>query len=267
MAKKEAYAGFLTHLGRFASSTQNGYEGAVKRFLDAAPDDLETVTAEDIERHILSLRKRLKASTCNQVLTRIKSFFRYLTDYRGMPNPALKVKLLKQLPPRQRILSREEYQKVITATSGHRRNMLVFLGNSGLRASEFLSLRDENIADGFITVLSTKTRKLRRVPINANIRAILDANPSFFNLSKNHSYKWLFKQCRKAARQAGIPPFSTHSLRHYFITQMVTGAGDISKAVPLNIVAKIVGDKPETLNAVYIHIFDADLKGTTDCLK
>lgn len=260
MPVKEAYCGFLQHLGRLALSTQTNYRGALKRFIDSMPADLHDITAEDIERYILALHRTLKASSCNVILTAIKAFFRWLEDFEGVPNPARKIKLLKQLPPKQRILSQKEYQKVLASTTDHRRAMLCFLGNSGLRVSEFLNLRSESIVDGFITVLATKTRKERQVPINANIRQILTDNPDFFNLNLRKSRKWLYKQCCKTAKQANIEKFGPHSLRHYFITTMIL------KGVPVPIVARIAGDKVETILAIYTHIFNKDLVGATDCL-
>lgn len=261
MSKEEAYQGFLVHLSRFADSTKDSYSRSVRRFLNDSAPDLRDITGEDVENFILALHRTLKASSCNKILTGLKSFFKWLEDFRGMLNPTRNIKLLRQLPSKQRILSQEEYTKVVQATSGHRRDCIIFLANSGLRASEFLSLRNENIADGFITVLSTKTRKIRRVPINNNIRQILDTEPDFFNLSKNHNRKWLYKQTCKAAKQAGIPKFGPHSLRHYTATMMIL------KGIPRSVVARIIGDTVRTLDIVYTHLTDLDTVGVTDCLE
>jgi len=259
MPVQEAYCGFLVHLGRFASSTQKSYARVLERFFASTPEYISQISIEHLERYILTLQKTLKSSSCNTALAAIKSFYSWLEITHNIENIANKVKKLKTLPPHQRVLTQEEYIKVINNTEGHIKNIVLFLCNSGLRASEFLSLTKEAIGEEFLIVLG-KRLKQRAVPINNTLKKLV-SDPNFMNLLKSKNRFWLNYQCVKASKAAGIKPiFGPHSCRHYFCTTL------IKNGVPRSTVAKLMGDTVQTIDTVYCHLTNDDLIGSTDCL-
>ena len=260
MLVEEAYNGFLLHICRFSPSTQTTYGRALKRFIDGyAPKYVNQITAEHIEQFILTLRKTCLGSTCNLYLAVIKSWFDWLEATHEIRNVAKRVDRLKTLPPYQRILSQQEYRAVVKATSGHVRDCIVFLACTGLRASEFLSLKPENIGSQFITIIG-KGQKQRSIPINSTVKAILKSNPTLKFL-KSTNRVWLWRLCCRAAKLAKIPRFSPHSLRHYFATQLH------HNGVPIDVIAKLLGhSNPLVTTQIYLHWQDKELLGVTDCL-
>jgi len=258
---REHYCRFLLHIHGLAPDTKKLYKRAVKAFLAYAPPDIKCrdVTAEQIERFLIHLRKTHKASSVNTYLMAIRSFYRWLEECQDCPNIACKIHPERPLPPHQRILSQDEYQKLLESTNGFTRDALIVLANTGLRASEFLSIRPENISGEFLTIIG-KRKKQRSIPLNKSAKSILN-KPYFFNLLKSKTRYNLNYLCIIAAQKAGIPKFSPHSLRHYFCTQL------ISAGIPRTKVAKMMGDTAATIDTVYTHIFNTDLLGATNVLE
>ena len=259
MPVQEAYCGFLVHLGRFASSTQKSYARALERFFASTPEYISQISIEHIERYILTLQKTLKSSSCNTALAAIKSFYSWLEITHNIENIARKVKKLKALPPHQRVLSQEEYKRLIEVIEGDIKAVVSILCNTGMRISEFLSLKPENISGDFLSVFSTKTNKIRSIPLNRTAKEVL-SNPTFFNILKSITRFHINYLFIKAAKAANIPKFSPHSCRHYFCTTL------IKNGVPRSTVAKLMGDTVQTIDTVYCHLTNDDLIGSTDCL-
>lgn len=257
---EEVYASYLNHLCRYADSTRDRYAKTVRLFLDSMPN-LESICSEDIERYILTFyQKPLKASSVNQILIAIRQFFVWLEDYRNWPNPAKRIKTLRQMPPKRRFLTIEEYQKILQLPPSHRKNCLIWLCNSGLRSFEFMNLRSENLNDDFITIIG-KGQKLRKVPLNKNLRNILESEPEFFTIHVSKSKKWLGKQTYKVAHQIGIPNFSPHACRRYFATTLYR------RGISILIISKLLGHSKLSTTELYLNLLDNDLAGSTDYLE
>jgi len=245
---------FLTS---FTRNTQKMYGWVLGDFLKTAPQYVHQITVEHIESYLLSLN--CAARTANLRLSVLRSFYNYLEIRYDIPNIARKVRPLSAPPSRQRVLSKAEYLKVLAVTESHVKDCIVFLANSGLRNSEFLTLRPEDITKNFIYVVG-KGNKRRAVPINKTIKQILKHNPHL-NFLKSDNRVWLWRLCNRAAKLADIPHFSPHSLRHYFATELHR------KRVPIDVISKILGHASTTITeTVYIHWQDDELVGATDCL-
>ena len=257
---REAQLGFLNHLGRFAPRTGTLYGRVLERFICVAPEKIADIRIEHIEHFILSgIRKN---TTRNVHLMALRCFYRWLEVTHDIENIARKVKHLKIMPPKQRIISREEYKKIIAATQGNMRDTIVFLAMTGLRAGEFLNLKPENITENFINIISSKTNKPRAIPLNDTLRDILLRNPNLEFSKSVNSQSGLWRLCFRAAQIANLKtPFGPHSCRHYFATQCILGK------VPRAAVARMMGDTVQTLDTVYVHLNDLDLTGSTACLE
>ncbi|MDD5327403.1 MAG: tyrosine-type recombinase/integrase [Phycisphaerae bacterium] len=261
LTTRDAGERFLLHVCRFSPHTHIAYNRVIKRFVIFAPEYIENITAETIERFILETKVKYSNSTRNNYLAIIQSFFAWLGLNYDIRNVAKRVERLKALPPKQRILSQDEYDKVMAATTGYMRDCIQFLAMTGLRESEFLSLQPSNISNGFLTIVG-KGSKQRTIPLNPTALSVLKKNPTMQFL-KSRGQKWLLRLCHRAAKIAEIPKFSPHSLRHYFATEL-----HIRHKMPIEIVSKLLGhSSPTTTATIYIHWQNADLAGVTDCLK
>lgn len=248
-------------LTSFSRSTQKTYERAVKRFITyCAPKYTHQITIEHIEQFVLHLKKDHKARTINLYLAGLKHWLNWL----DMPNVAQKIKCLKTLPPHRRLLTKEEYDKVIAATEGYMQDCIRFLACTGLRASELLSLTPENVQGDFLRFIG-KGQKQCTVPLCPAAKGILESNPSM-NFLKSRNRVWLFRLCRRAAKLADIPPFSPHTLRHFFADELHRKRNG-KPGLPIDVISKLMNhSSPSVTASVYIHWRDDDLLHTTDVL-
>lgn len=254
---------FILHLYGASQSTRATYGHIIDKFcryLSGKP--LDQITVEDIEQFLMRLQsKGYKATSINLYLAALRSYFAWLEDNYDIPNKAKKVSPLKTLPPHQRILSEDEYSCLKGLSDSKDKACVVFLANSGLRAAEFINLTSQSVTSDFITVIGKGSRQ-RSVPVNKNIRAILETYPHFLDFTKSiGSTRQLRRICLRVAKRAKIAPFSPHSLRHYFATQLRR------KGISIDIISKLMGHTSPLVTAqIYIHWQLDDLRHVTDVL-
>lgn len=260
----EFYKRYLLRLNvsRFSKATRQCYKSGVWRFINnGAPKHASQVTAEHIDHHIFELQKSLSARSCNLHLCGLRDFFKWLVRSGEIPsNPALNVDRLKTLPPRRRNLKVEEYQKLMKSTKGYMRDCIQFLCMTGIRASEFLNLRPENVRGDFLVFIG-KGGKQCTVPLNSTAKSILKSNPSM-NFIKSKDRTWLWRTCRRAAKRANIEPFNPHALRHFY-------ANALRREAKLSIeeISKLMNHSSPTITArVYQEWSNDELIGKTEKL-
>jgi len=210
------------------------------------------------------------ARTANAHLTPIKSLCKYMSLEYDIANPAAKVPMLREAPPKRRFLDESEYEKALAAGDRDFRTWAEFIANTGLRVSEFCSLRFADLADdrSYVTVLG-KGRKTRTIPLNSICRSLLlmqpqqsQNSPIFLSKSRKPVNRYLVRdKCLHAAKAAGIRSFGPHALRHLFATRMILAG------VNLSMVAKILGHSSvTTTERIYVHILPRHLLGLTDAI-
>lgn len=298
-----AVSQWLQYNRRHTERTQTHYTTTIRRFTNGLPKQVQTVdqiTTADLQDYINSLLNRgLLNRTCNANLTVLKSFCRWLSEQYDIPNHTQKVKNLKEDPPVQRILTNEQYERVLEVletVDPVARSILQFLGNTGLRATEFCELTWDCISgDGKRLILTGKGRKRRYISLNSTCQKILaklkttDSKGPVFSPTviykncktapqathlKHYSRhkgivednqpidrRLLYNICRKAAVSAGIQIFGPHALRHYFATAL------LHSKVPISFVSKLLGHSSiRTTESIYIHFQAEYLDGVTECL-
>lgn len=254
---EEAVTKYFQHSKRFTSRTQGHYKNVLTKFVAALPKSFVRIHQLDhkcIEEYLYRMKDRNCTNrTQNAHLTPIKSFCRYVSRFYNIENPALKVKMLPEDPPYQRFLTEEEYNKLLKIAPPLARNRLIFLANTGLRASEFAGLARIEPSAASVTIIG-KGRKRRTVPLNHNTRQIL---PDLVICSKNA----LDMQFKRLARRAKIPLFGPHACRHYFATKLLL------KGVSMVIVSKLLGHSSvRTTEQCYAHILPEHIANATDVL-
>ena len=273
---------WLRHCEQHTQRTQEHYNRIISLFLASLPPRVKRIDqlkAPHIRAYLQGLLDRGRvAATSNRHLTPIKSFCRWLSLNYKMLNIAADIHNMKEDPPRTRFLTRSEYQKAVRAAPEYIRVHIVFIANTGLRASEFARLTWRCVSEmGDSITITGKGRKRRTVPLNETCRAILTKikpkkvrinSPIFISKSSKHSLqgeatsrKALLQQCKSVAKLAGIESFGSHALRHYFATQLLLSG------VPMAKVSHLLGHASvKTTEQRYIHILPSDLHGLTDCL-
>jgi len=249
---------YFRHIKRHTLRTQQHYKMVINLFVRSLPRSIvriHQIDSHHIQEYIYKHRdKGVINRTINAHLTPIKGFCRFYSERFNIANPASKIKLLTEDPPNNRFLIESEYRKILEIAHSLAKNRIIFLANTGLRASEYSSLTADSVNPQATAITVTgKGRRKRTVPLNKSARAVLP------NL-RPASRKALYFQFRLLAKKAKIPSFGPNALRHYFGTQLLL------KGVPASKVAKLMGNSVRVIEKHYAHILTADIANATDVL-
>lgn len=244
---------FMRHIKRHTFRTQQHYRMVIRLFLNSLPKSV--IRIHQLETaHIQEYLYRMtgKNRTLNAHLTVVKAFCRLFSERLKIPNPASSIKMLREDPPNSRFLSKDEYHKLLELAQPQAKYRLIFLANTGLRASEFSQISLKSVNRDSITITG-KGRKRRTVPLNKTAKSVL---PHVEPASKNA----LYLQFSRLAKRVGIEKFGPHALRHYCATQLLLNN------VPAAKVSKIMGVSVRVIEKHYAHILTDDIAGATDVL-
>ena len=260
-----AYGRFLLHLYSYSPSTQTTYKNTIKWFVDSAPKYIDQIRGEHIEQFLSAAKKTHAATTVNIYLAAIRNFFDWLEANYDVINRARRVKRLKILPPHRRNLTVEEYSRVIKVTTGYERDLIQLTAMVGVRASEILSIRQENIKGDFLAFLG-KGSKQCSCPLNSIAKNILK-DPNFINFLKNKNRVWFFRLCHRASKLAGLEkPFSPHKLRHFY-ANILHRSQNGKPGLPIETISKLMNHStPSVTASVYIEWLNEELIGKTEKL-
>jgi len=169
-----------------------------------------------------------------------------------------------EIPKREKklpiILSKKEIEKMISSTNNLKhRLVIVLLYSAGLRVSELINLRFEDIdfyrsiihikkgkgSKDRITLLSKKTRShLKLYGLGTGL--------IFNTKARKYSIRSIESIIKKAAEKAGIIKNVTpHMLRHSFATHL------LENGVDLRIIQKLLGHSRLETTQVYTHVSKA----------
>jgi integrase/recombinase XerD len=257
----------VLQLHRKADSTIDAYVTAVEllaKHYQRSPDQISIEQVRDFI-HFLITERKLSYSTCNQRIAGINFFYRHVlgqTDF----HLRIPIKRAGRLPEP---LSRSEISRLIAAATNlkHRALMMTVYG-AGLRVSELVRLRPENIhADRMlIRIDCSKGHKDRYTLLSPRMLTELREYWKAYRPST-----WLFtnrdgsgplpkgtaqgafddlKQRAKIVHGHGI-----HSLRHSFGTHLMEAG------VPLPVIQRLMGHAALSTTAKYLHVSSGYVEG------
>jgi integrase/recombinase XerD len=171
----------------------------------------------------------------------------------------------------------EDWDAILRVTKAEplrNRLMLAFAYDAALRREELCALRTEDIDPAHRTLRiraeTTKTRRERIVPYSASTGVLLQQylvwrrqltlarGPLF--LSESHRNRaqpislWTWsKVIQRIAQRAGVPRFTTHTLRHLCLTDLARGGWE------LHLLARFAGHRSTASTLQYIHLSGRDL--------
>jgi integrase len=195
---------------------------------------------------------------------------------------------LKENNKRLRYLSEEEIQRLLPECPKHLRRVVECAIHTGMRKSEILGLRWDQIKRGHIYLEAddTKTKEARQVPINDDLQALLKEIRAEQPVGTRHVFRFrrgehrikTGKGCRVlspitgciqdvkssfqgAVRRAGIHDFKFHDLRHTFASQLIMKGGSLKE------VQEILGHKSMTMTMRYAHLSQEKKKEAVNLLN
>ena len=243
-------------------NTKRVHRSAIKKAIEAWGDvDIRTITFSKLSILHNSMTGSVKWR--NSVLIALKA----------MLNFARKDGVIKQLPPFPSLeqsqqkeveyLTFDEQQKIIESTPEEHRSIFLFGMEYGLRIGEVRALKKDCIEDGHVIIKrsfsqwelreTTKTYRVRRLPLTARAKEILKATrPSFseylftFDGSLPYYERKMRNIWKSACETAGIKINQKNAIRHSLGCQL------LDNGVDLEMVRDIYGHTSTDMTRKYV---------------
>lgn len=262
----------------FSSETIRGYIGAVERFarfFGKPPDQLGPDHIRQYQSHLLHERK-LAVGTVVAQTAGLRFFFVRTLKRRFPPDSIPYPKYPSRRIPK--VISPEEVAQLIDAASNvQARAILMLLYSTGVRRSELVRLRVEDIDSKrmVVHIRQGKGGKDRDVSLCPKL---LETLREYWKLKKPKT--WLFPAgiarhkgdhlsakevwhvCSEAARHAGLNKRVTpHMLRHSFATHLLENGADLPT------IQILMGHADLEATSIYLHLSRRHLEKTINPLE
>lgn len=275
----------LKYAKNYSDNTISSYQSDLVLFIEyLGHDNLLAVDAQTIRQYIRSLSE-LKEKSLARKLSSLRTFYEFLVKKKYIQTSPLDgiegPKIGKYLPD---VLSVQEVESLLDFEPTNNftfrdRCILELLYSSGLRISELISLKQENILleESLVKVMG-KGSKERIVPLNDvateylekyinEVRPKMMKGFSTSDLFLNNHGKGLtrqavFKMIKKRAEAIGLKKsISPHTLRHSFATHLLQNGADI------RFIQELLGHAELGTTEIYTHIANDALKRDYDDLN
>jgi len=128
--------------------------------------------------------------------------------------------------------------------------------NTGMRKGEILSLKLEQIRDGFIYLTETKTNEARQIPVTNDLEECFEdikkrrqiKTGYIFSNKKGGHIQDIKTSFKSALKRAEITDFRPHDLRHTFASHYIMRGGS------LKALKEILGHKDIKMTMRYAHL-------------
>ncbi len=254
-------------LAGFSPRTRKVYGNHIRSFLEWYGHSPMKATSEDLKRYLTHLveERRVSRSYHSQAVSALRLLFVQLLDRPAVIDEIPRPKKERRLPV---VLSRQEVQQLIAAADnpGHRA-LIMILYSSGVRVSEAVRLRREDLDPdrGVIRVRAGKGEKDRYTLLSDRAAEMVDVHLEF----QKDGSEWLFtggkdgrpitartaqKIVARTGRRAGIRKKVTpHVLRHSFATHLLERGTDI------RYIQELLGHATTRTTEIYTHVTRKDL--------
>ena len=252
----QEYITYLHDFRKISHNTEVSYKRDLKKaaeyFEEQNVPDITKATETNLNSYLLYLeRDHMSPATVSRNIASLRSFYQYLLRvHRIEDDPSVSLKSPKVEKKVPEILTVEEVQKLleqpnIQTDKGIRdETMLLLLYSTGIRVSELVNLKveDLNLEVGYLTCI--ENGKERTIPLSAEteekIRTYIESART--RLLKGRDSEYLFSNCsgspmsrqgfwkilKSYSAAAGITKDITpHTLRHSFAAHMLKNGADI----------------------------------------
>jgi integrase len=249
-----------------------------KRLIEVTPAAIERYKAwrlASVSRH----GRHPRPAAVNRELACLKHMFNVarkgLINLKGgilSENPVSAVSFLDEQNVRDRVLTPDEFQRIVDVSPNYLKPVLLCAYHTGMRRGEILGLTWDRVdlKAGFIRLkeADTKTSEGRIVPVGRELSEVLRQLPIALNgqgqraqnvfTRDGQRIKSIREVFTRVCRDAGIENFVFHDLRHTATTNLRRAGVDVLTAM------KITGHKTMAVFRRYNTIDEQDLKsGTT----
>ncbi len=258
----EAFREYLLVNKGLSKNTINSYILDLNQFNEFLKKELFKVDTLDI---LEFLKKFENPRTLNRKLASINAFYSFAkeAEFAYIDINLTGAKLPKNLPEYlddKEILNAIEHIEIKSWLDLRDKAIILFLYASGVRVSELISLKREDLQDGWLRVRFAKGSKERVVPIaKVAINALEeylekrgDLKPELFVNYKKEPLSRIsvFNITKKYLN------VSPHVLRHSYASSLIIGGAD------LRVVQELLGHSSLLTTQIYTHIQQSHLKDT-----
>ncbi|WP_299677153.1 site-specific tyrosine recombinase/integron integrase [uncultured Tenacibaculum sp.] len=251
---------------RYSKNTIKVYTSFLQQFINFLdPKTIEEASDNDVRnfQDYLINKRKVAISTQNQAINAIKFYFEQILQKDRKTYYIERPKKPKQLP---KILSENQIFNILKHSDNLKHKfILALLYSSGLRISELLSLRKEDVLydKNLIFVRSGKGNKDRTTIFAEHMKKlhklyINEYKPNYWLIEglnrKQYSSSSVAKILKRAALKAGISQNVTpHMLRHSFATHM------LEQGIDLRYIQNILGHGSSKTTEIYTRVTSKSL--------
>ena len=251
------------------------------RFPQFAGKKLDEIGPDAIEEYKGFRAGQVSKKTTDNDLSRLRRLFSLCKTWRCCTgNPVKEVKFFKPESRRDGFLTPEEEQNLLEKAPEALKPCITFATNTGLRLSEMLQLKWEQVDLDRKTITVTadmaKGKRTRRVPLNALALEAIGTPPvdakgcslvfHVFGGKKygdekrgTISFSYLWKKARRVSKLRR--EFCWHSLRHTFASRLV------QSGVDLITVKELLGHRTLDMVLRYAHLSQSHLQNAVKILE
>jgi integrase len=236
-----------------------------------AADKIKPSMVESFQDKMLKLKHRsgarYKPATVNRMIALMKRVFNLaIREDMVLKNPCWKVTMLKEDNKRDRILSGDEFDRLLVMLPVYLKPILILGYYSGMRRGEILNLTWKRVKmqEGYLDLEpeDTKTSEPRRIYFNDILWDIFKQAGKVRSLKHDYVFTYRGKPIKefregfnRALRKAGIESFHFHDLRHTFNTNMRKAGVDQT------VIMKMTGHKTLSMFNRYNTVDQEDAMG------
>lgn len=163
---------------------------------------------------------------------------------------------LKENNKRLRFLTDDEINTLLAECPAHLKPIVSCAILTGMRRGEIISLKWDQVRNGFIYLNKTKTNEARQIPVSDALEGVFREIRTRQHLTSEHVFTFRgeaiqdnFKKAFNAAvKRAGLADFHFHDLRHTFASQVLLNGGTLKD------VQELLGHKTMTMTLRYSHL-------------
>jgi integrase len=177
--------------------------------------------------------------------------------------------ILKENNKRHRYLEADEMERLFAECPLYLRRIVECALHTGMRKSEILRLKWEQVRNGFIYLRDyTKDKESRQLPINDDLQDIFTAIRREQHLTSEHVFLYEGRPVRDiktafnaACKRAGVKDFHFHDLRHTFASYVVMKGGSLKD------VQELLGHSTMRMTLRYSHLSQRHKRNAVNLLN
>jgi len=245
----------------FSRKTVKAYTYNIVKFLDWLSKSSKNISNETVKEYFLMLHdKNYDVNTVRQIRASLDFLFKNVIHEPVYINNIPLPKKKKTLP---KVISKTDISKIIKSiTNLKHRLMIMIMYSSGLRVSELVSLKRENIdpekkviyimqAKGKKDRVTIMSEKVKKELFNYLCKTEFRTNYLFEGRKGKYTIKSVQKILEKASKAIN-KKVTPHMLRHSFATHLLESGTDI------RYIQKLLGHSRLETTAIYTHVAKKD---------